>query len=142
MQRAAKFHRIKAEAVAQMVRSASQLFELAAPFCFQKIELLIPVRESTQGYTQKANFALHVAVLAKETLKDRENVAVEKRGLGKRLRSRVGVEARVANGQRHCARCQSRFAQALARFLRKVAEHGHQHLGVVRVFAKGMIVRD
>ena len=104
MQRAAKFHRIEAEAVAQLVRSASQLFELAAPFCFQKIELLSPVREATQGYTQKANFALHVAVLAKETLKDRENVAVKQCRFWQRFRSRVGVETRVANGQRQlCA---------------------------------------
>src|SRR5271169_56578 len=81
-------------------------------------------------------------MFGKQLLKNLEDICVEPGWLRKSFRARVRVEAGIADGQRQRARRQSRFAKALTRFLREMAEQGMQRFGVIRVFPKGMIVRN
>src|SRR5258707_558964 len=67
-QRAAKLHGAEAEAIAQEVGGARQFFEFGAAFRGQQIELLRAVRQTAEAYTEKADFAAMVAVLAKKIL--------------------------------------------------------------------------
>ena len=51
-------------------------------------------------------------------------------------------EIRITQRQGDGARVQPGVAQALGRFLAKIAERGFQRLAVPRVFAESLIVRD
>src|SRR6266571_71618 len=52
------------------------------------------------------------------------------------------LEAGVTDRQSKRARGEARFAKAFASFLRKMAEHRGQRVGIVRVFAEGVVVRN
>src|SRR5438552_1968422 len=78
----------------------------------------------------------------KEREKGALNVRVEMHWLGHGARASVRIESGVTNGESKRAGGKARFAQALARFLRKVAEHGMEREQIVRVFAEGVVVRD
>ena len=51
-------------------------------------------------------------------------------------------ESGVPNRQRERSRGETGFAQALAGFLRKMAQHCGECNGVVRIFAEGVVVRN
>ncbi len=135
-------HFAEAESVTQTVGCLRQLCEFFSPFFFKQIELRIAVREVAQAYPKQADFPFHVPILAKQLLKHGINIGVELRGLCQRLRACVRFKSGVANRQRERPRRQSRFAQPLARFLRKVAENRGHLVHFVRVFSKREIVRN
>ncbi len=98
--------------------------------------------EITQSRAEQSNFSFFVAMRVKEREKGALNVRVEMYWLGHGARASVCIESGVTNGESERAGGKARFAQALARFLRKVAEHGMERGQIVRVFAEGVIVRD
>src|SRR5258708_14406079 len=63
---------------------------------------------------------------AKEFLKHGKNIRIEPSGFPQRFGARVRFESGVPNRQRERSRGETGFAQALARFLRKMAEHRGQ----------------
>src|ERR1700722_7039962 len=117
MQGSAELHRVEAEAVTQRVGGAREVFELVATFGIQKIELPAGVRETAKADGQKPNFPLAVAMFVEQILQHREDVGIQTGRFGKRFGARIGVKTSIPNGQRKGARGQSRFPQALARFL-------------------------
>jgi len=100
------------------------------------------VREIGESGAEQADLAFLVAVFVKKRAKNALNVLVEVQRLRAGARARVGVKTGVANGQRERTRGEAGFAKALARFLRKMAEHGKERGEIVRVFAEGVIVRN
>src|SRR6266404_6038362 len=141
-ERAAEFHGIEAEAIAQIIRGARQLFELGAALDGEQVELLRAMRQTAQAYTKQADFAAMVAVLAEKLLEYGENIGVELRWLAKCFGARVRVKAGVTNGESERARGEACFAQTLARLLRKMAQHRGERNCVIRVFAERVIVRN
>src|SRR6266852_8622996 len=125
-----------------MIRGARQFFELGAVLRGKEIQLLGAMRQSAETHAQQTNSALVIAVLAEQILENSEDVGIELRGLAERFRARVSVETCVTDSQSQRARGQARFTQALASFLRKMAEHSGKRCGVIRIFAKRVIVRN
>src|SRR5258706_13598453 len=103
-ERAAEFHGIEAEAIAQIIRGARQLCELGAALGGEQVELLRAMRQAAQAYTQQADFAAMVAVFAEKFLEHVENIGIELRWLAERSRARVGVKPGVTNGEGERAR--------------------------------------
>src|SRR5260370_41257707 len=79
---------------------------------------------------------------SKKFLKHGKNIGIEPRRFSQRFGARVCLESGIANGQRKRSRGQAGFAEALAGFLRKMAEHRGQGLGLTSVFAESVIVRN
>src|SRR5260370_41907212 len=100
------------------------------------------MRQAAQAYAQEADFAAMVTMLAKKILEDSEDVGVKLRWLAERFRARVGIEAGVTDGESEGARGEACFTQALAGFLREMAEHGGACNGVLGVFAESVIWRN
>src|SRR5256885_11753925 len=139
---AAELNLSETEAVAKFVGGCSELFEFLAARRVQEIELFSAVGEITESRAEQSNFSCFVAMRVKEREKGALNVCVEMHRLGHGARTSIGVEPGVTNGESNRAGGKARFAQALASFLRKMAEHGIQRGQVVGIFAKGVIVRN
>jgi len=85
-------HGAEAEAIAQEVRGARQLFEFGAAFRGEEIELLRAMRQAAQAYAQEADFAAMVTMLAKKILEGsercRRQVALARRAFSRACRYR------------------------------------------------------
>ena len=117
LKRAAELHFAETEAVAETVCGAGKFFQFGATFGVQQIELFVAVRETAETDTEQPDFSFHVAMRSKEFLKNREDVCVEARGLGKRFRARVCFKSGVTNRQREGSCGEAGFAEPLAGFL-------------------------
>src|SRR5258708_39492336 len=100
------------------------------------------MRQSAQGNSNQANLTLRIAMLAKQCKKNRKSVGVELNRITQSLRSRISIEACVANSDRQRARRKPGLAQPLAGFLRKMAQHRFHRGYVAGVFGKSMILRN
>ena len=114
LKRAAELHFTETEAVAELVRGVGKLLHFRSTLGIEQIQLFAAMREAAQAHSEKPHLSFHIAMDAKQFLKNSEDVSVKARGLGKRFRSSVRFETRVTNGQRKRSRCQPSFAQALA----------------------------
>src|SRR5437660_3231555 len=141
-QRAAKLYFAEAKTVAETVRCAGEFFQLGAAFGVQQIELRITVSQPAEADSKEADFSFHVAMDSKKFLKHGKNIGIEPRRFAQRFGTRMRVKAGVANRQCERARGETGFAQALAGFLREMAEHGGKGVHIIGIFAEGVIVRD
>src|SRR6516164_8343985 len=98
-QRTAELNLAEAEAVAQQIRRFAQPFQPGPPLGIEQIELFLAMRQPAEGHAEQTNFAAAIAVLAKQGKKMRERIAVKLHGTRRRLGPRIGIEARVADGQ-------------------------------------------
>src|SRR5713226_4556742 len=95
-----------------------------AAFGFQQIKLFTPVRQAAERDSEQPDFSFRVAMHAKEFLQSRKNIGIEPRGFSQSFGARVRFEPGVANRQCKRSRRETGFAQALASFLREMAQHG------------------
>src|SRR5258708_26193652 len=138
--RTSKMHFAETKAVAEAVRGAGELFQFCPAFGVQQIELFAAMSQPAEADSEQPHFSFHVAMDSKKFLEHRKNVGIQPRGFSEGFGARVGLESGIANCQRERSRGQAGFAQALACFLRKMAEHGRKGFDVAGVFAAGMIV--
>src|SRR5467141_2194286 len=131
--RAAELHFAETKTVAETVRGAGEFFQFRAALGVQQIELFTAVSKAAEADSEQPDFSFHISMGAKEFLKHRKNVGIEPRGLPERFGARMRFESGVANRQCERSRGQTCFAEPLAGFLRKMAEHRGQDVHVVGV---------
>src|ERR1700730_12993868 len=121
--RAAELHFAETKTVAETVRCAGEFFQFRAALGVEQVELFTAVSEAAEAHSEQADSSFHVPMGAKELLKHGKNFGIEPRGLPQRFGARMRFESGVANRQCERSRGEARFAEPLAGFLRKMAEH-------------------
>lgn len=116
-QGAAELDFAESESIAQTVGDLGKLLEFFTFASLKQIELLFAVGEGAEPDSQKADFTFAIEVPEEKFLKDSVDSGVERGGFGESFRTRVSIEALIANRKGKCASGESGFAKTLARFL-------------------------
>ena len=130
----------EAEFVAKTIGGASELIELFAASGLEEIELLAAVGERGEADAEETDLAARIAMAAEEIEEGAEDVGIEVNGFRKRVGAGMRVEASVANGEGEGASGEASFAEALAGFLREMAEERFHLRDIEGVFAESVIL--